>query len=107
MKITREINGKKMTFKLTERELCDAYFEAQDKYDIEDVKLFLENFRDDYNGCSNKVIGRDFFKEYGMSMTEVRKQARDIAQRKRSYQNNNSVWDEAIEWAIKRVAKGA
>jgi len=37
MKIQRTINGERFSFELLPDELCEAYFEQQEKFDIEDI----------------------------------------------------------------------
>ena len=44
MNIERVVNGKKYTFTLEPDELIEAYFEQQDKYDIQDIVDYGEIF---------------------------------------------------------------
>jgi len=56
MKIKRTINGVDYSFELLPNELIEAYYEQQEKYDIDDVVNFIECFSDEelqeYYGCS-------------------------------------------------------
>ena len=42
MKIHRTINGVNFSFELLPEELCDAYFEQQERFDIEDIVNYGE-----------------------------------------------------------------
>lgn len=43
MKITRTINGQKITIELTKEEMCRAYYDVEKDYYREDIEVWLEN----------------------------------------------------------------
>lgn len=70
MKIYREINGTSVEIELTADELCKAYFEAQEKFDVADIDYFLEDYFDD---------PASFEEEFGLSMDDFREHCMDFA----------------------------
>lgn len=92
MKITRTINHKKRSFTLTKDELFDAYYEQQNKFDIEDVKTKFENME------------KEDFAEYGMTKTKAKPLIEQIAYHKRRNINKYGMdWEDALDEAIEYV----
>ena len=49
MKIKRSVNGEIVEYELTAREIGDAWYEYKHKGDVESVKLFYEEERDEHD----------------------------------------------------------
>ena len=48
MKIIRKVNGRTMHFELSDDELCSAYWEQQERFDVQSVINYIEsNYEDD------------------------------------------------------------
>ena len=70
MKITRKINGIPVDIELTDGELCSAYWEAQEKFDVADIDYWLE----DYFDCPE-----DFAAQFGLGLDEFRENCMGFA----------------------------
>lgn len=87
MTIQRTINGTKFSIKLLPEELIDAYYEQQEKYDIENIVSYAE--LSDINSCwgydystfiKHKEKMAEKMRKYiddGMSMSNARQLAVD------------------------------
>lgn len=97
MKIQRSINGMKFNIQLLPEELVEAYYEQQEKFDIEDVVSYAEMFEQneliEYLGCDyatylsyKEEIAHEMRKnmdEYGMDFSSARDEAvRDVIKKK-------------------------
>ena len=97
MKIQRTINGAKINIELLPEELVEAYYEQQEKFDIEDVVSYAEMFDSDeleeYMGCDyatylsyKEEIAKAMRKNidsYGMDFPMAREEAvRDVLKTK-------------------------
>lgn len=95
MKIYREINGTSVEIELTADELCKAYFEAQENFDVADIDYFLEDYFDD---------PASFEQEFGISMEVFRKNCMEFAgQMLRKYIERNEDVSDAC-WNARNAA---
>lgn len=54
MKIIRKVNGQTMHFELSDDELRRAYFEQQEKFDVQSVINYIESYyEDDEDACES------------------------------------------------------
>ena len=90
MTITREIDGKTFTFKLSRTELWEAFIEEQHICDIEDVHSEIFD-----------THGAEDFKDYfGITQEQAEKHIEEIAGMKRKYQDGGEDWIWAARDAI-------
>lgn len=54
MTIKREVNGKMMEFELTYNEMCNAYFEQEHVFDMEDVRAYYD-YDDETSGDRRRL----------------------------------------------------
>lgn len=95
MKIYREINGTSVEIELTVEELHNAYYEAQDKFDVADIDYFLEDYFDDH---------ASFEEEFGISMEVFRENCMEFAgQMLRKYIERNEDCSDA-QWNARNDA---
>lgn len=93
MEIKREIDGKSYVFKLTERELYEAFSEQEHRFDCDDVRDMLYAFED-----------VDLVESYGADAEEILESLDDIAYEMRRQMNKYGVdMDFAREEAIRAV----
>ena len=100
MKIQRMINGMKFNIELLPSELVDAYFEQQEKFDIEDVVSYLEAYDNE-----------ELLESYGLSYSELLKLKEEIAEKMRKNIDKYGMSmpdsrEEALREVI-RIEKGA
>jgi len=99
MTITRTIDGVEHTFTLSDRELCDAYFEQQYKFDKYDILDELE------------ALGGSYLKEeYGYGLEQAKTYAEDMAAELRRNLDKYGIdfdyaKDEAIRTVLHRAAR--
>lgn len=73
MTIKRIIEGKTYEFDLTGEELRNAYYEAQEQFDIEDVKSYMGNFLDFWSDFSEEQIS-EHIHEIAMEYRSIEEQ---------------------------------
>ena len=100
MKIQRMINGMKFNIELLPNELEDAYFEQQEKFDIEDVVSYLEAYDNE-----------ELVESYGLNYSELIKLKEEIAEKMRKNIDKYGMSmpdsrEEALREVI-RIEKGA
>lgn len=100
MKIQRTINGMKFNIELLPDELEEAYFEQQEKFDIEDVVSYLEAYNNE-----------ELVESYGLNYSELIKLKEEIAEKMRKNidkygMNMPDSREEALREVI-RIEKGA
>ena len=95
MKIQRTINGTIFNFELLPDELVEAYFEQQEKFDIEDVVSFAEAF-------DNETL----MDSYGCTYQELLDNKEDIAAAMRkNIDKYDMEWSYAREEAVRDVMR--
>ena len=95
MKIQRMINGTILNFELLPDELVEAYFEQQEKFDIEDVVSFAECF-------DNETL----MDSYGCTYQELLDNKEDIAAAMRkNIDKYDMEWSYAREEAVRDVMR--
>ena len=100
MKIQRMINGMKFNIELLPNELENAYFEQQEKFDIEDVVSYLEAYDNE-----------ELIESYGFGYSELLKLKEEIAEKMRKNIDKYGMSmpdsrEEALREVI-RIEKGA
>ena len=100
MKIQRTINGTIFNFELLPDELVEAYFEQQEKFDIEDVVSYLEAYDKE-----------ELVESYGLGYSELLKLKEEIAEKMRKNIDKYGISmpdsrEEALREVI-RIEKGA
>lgn len=95
MVIKRTVDGKENSFELTERELCDAFFEQQYNFDKEDIK--------DYFGQMDYLDG-DFEDAFGVSRSKADTLIGEIAsEMRRNMDKYDMDWEDARDEAVRSV----
>lgn len=95
MKIQRTINGTNFNIELLPEELVEAYFEQQEKYDIEDVVSFAEAYDEE-----------ELKDSYGCTYKEILDNKEDIAYRMRkNIDKYDMEWSYAREEAVRDVMR--
>lgn len=92
MKIKRNCGGAigELTIDLTAEELRAAYYEQEHLFDVEDVRIFLNDMDD------------EDFADYGVSRLEMLEHIDDVAGRKRHYIDKYDMgWEAATEEAVR------
>lgn len=95
MKIQRTINGSRYTIELLPGELVDAYFEQQDKFDIESIVSYSEEMTD------SELEG-----EYGCTYRELLSLKEEIAREMRRAMDKYGMnFEYARDYAIRETIK--
>ena len=89
MTIKRTVDGKEMTFKLTQRELQAAWYEEQQHCDESDILWAIEDYTDE-----------EIVDEYGVTRAQYEALVSQMAHRLRKYQDNDDGFPEMRDWAI-------
>ena len=93
MTIKRNVNGVKMEFELTDRELFDAYMAQQHKFDLEDISNYFFGVED-----------ADLLEDYGFIRVELEAMYEDMANRMRRYMDKyDCTWDYSRDTAIQEI----
>lgn len=87
-------------YELTSLELEEAYTEKQHDYDRQDIELVIDEYAEDYTEDA-------FLDEFRMTYEFARAHLDRMADYKRDFQNNNSVWRDAVIHALNKLYKEA
>lgn len=89
MVIKRQVAGKDIEIELSPRELCDAYYEQEHNYDVEDVKVRFDDMIDDE------------FEDHGLTREYAEAHMDEIAYNKRRNMTKYEMsWEYALDEAI-------
>lgn len=99
MTIHRNIDGKELSFELSKDEIYEAYYEAQEDFDVEDVSEYTEEFLERYNE------NPDNYSKYNEHISEddVMEHIYDIAREYRQLANQRFDWQNTADEAFRRV----
>ena len=93
MKIKREINGTVHEFELTSNELCEAYYEQEHKFDIDDVDDLICGLDDEY-----------VLEVYGVDAERFRELEPEMAYEKRRLMDKyDMAWNDARDEAVDSI----
>lgn len=70
MKIIRKVNGQPMYFELSNDELCRAYWEQQEKFDVQSVISYIESHYEEDEDRRESVNDHEFMVEVASEVRE-------------------------------------
>jgi len=70
MKIIRKVNGQTMHFELSDDELRRAYFEQQEKFDVQSVINYIESYYEDDEDALESVNDYELMAEAAREVRE-------------------------------------